>query len=233
MKKKNQIAVFLQYNILKMMVEHIDKSRLNSDLRYRFNFISKLIEFSQDDVRRLNKLSTIITPVLPIVTDSIYKKLYGFDVTRRYFQIRNDGFETFQPNKELGITLDFVQTEYRKDMLSVYLKHVLTQDDWNDSFLEYLSRVGQMHTSKGGSAAINVDYIYMNALFCYLEQSLSDVVWNSESLRDKEKHESVKSIMKFMSIQNDLLTMHFSSFRNNGSSCSSIPIVKLTKCLFA
>ncbi|CAF0958453.1 unnamed protein product [Rotaria magnacalcarata] len=215
-----------------MMTEHIDKTRLNNDIRYRFDFISKLIDFSQDDVTRLNSLASIITPLLPMVIDSVYKKLFAFDTTKRYFQMRNDGFETFTPNKELGITLDFVQTEFRKDMLSVYLKSILTQREWNDSFLEYLSRVGQIHTNKGGSASINVDYIYMNALFCFLEQLLSDIVWNSEGLQYNDKRECMRAISKFVWIQNDLLTMHFSSTWNSGSTCQSIPIVKLTKCLF-
>ncbi|CAF2865308.1 unnamed protein product [Rotaria sp. Silwood2] len=214
------------------MVEHIDKVRLNNDLRYRFDFLSKLIDFSQDDVTTLNTLAPTIFPLLPVAIDSIYRKLFSFDVTKRFFHLRNDGFEHFTPNKEFGITLDAVQTEFRKDMLTVYLKRVLTQREWNDSFLEYLSRVGQIHTTKGGAASINVDYIYMNALFCYLEQLLIDIILSADDIDQRTKRHGIKAISRFIWIQNDLLTMHFSSTWNSGSSCPSIPIVKLTKCLF-
>ncbi|UJR22157.1 hypothetical protein I4U23_025221 [Adineta vaga] len=214
------------------MAEHIDKSRLNHDLRYRFDFLSKFIDFNQDDVVMLNTLAPIIFPHLPAMVETLYRKLYSFDVTKRYFHIRNDGFESFPINKEAGITLDFVQTEYRKDMFSVYFKRVLTQGEWNDSFLDYLSRVGQMHTPRGGSTSINVDYMYMNALFCYLEQLLVDVIWNTDSLDSRKKREGIQAISKFIWIQNDLLTMHYGSTWNKDTSCPSIPIVKLTKCLF-
>lgn len=215
------------------MVEHIDKSRLNSDLRYRFDFIAKIIDFKEDDVTRLNALAPIVFPLLPITVDAIYRKLYAFDITKRFFHLRNDGFETFCPKKELGITLDFVQTEYRKDMLTVYLRRILTQREWNDSFLEYLSRVGQIHTNKGGSASINVDYILMNAMFCYLEQLLIDMVLSTENLDQRDKRASIRAISKFIWVQNDLLTMHFgNTWNGGGSSYPSIPIVKLTKCLF-
>ncbi|CAF1038517.1 unnamed protein product [Rotaria sp. Silwood1] len=215
-----------------MMVAHIDKTRLNNDLRYRFDFVSKLIDFSQDDVITLNTLAPIIFPLLPVAIESVYKKLYSFDVTKRFFHLRNDGFENFTPNKDFGITLDVVQTEFRKDMLTVYLKRVLTQHEWNDSFLEYLSRVGQIHTTKGGSSSINVDYIFMNGIFCYLEQLLIDIIMNSENIDERTKRHGIKAINRFIWIQNDLLTMHFSTTWNHGSSCPSIPIVKLTKCLF-
>ncbi|CAF1019661.1 unnamed protein product [Rotaria sordida] len=214
------------------MVEHIDKTRLNNNLRYRFDFLSKFIDFSQHDVTTLNILAPIIFPLLPKAIDLVYKKLYSFDVTKRFFHLRNDGFENFTSNKEFGMTLDAVQTEFRKDMLTVYLKRVLTQPEWNDSFLEYLSRVGQIHTNKGGSASINVDYIYMNALFCYLEQILIDIIWNAENIDQKIKRQGIRAISRFIWIQNDLLTMHYSTTWNNDNSCSSIPIVKLTKCFF-
>ena len=214
------------------MVEHIDKFRTQNDLRYRFDFLSKFIEFDQSDVNMLNTLAPIIFPLLPALVERLYKKLYSFDVTKRFFHMRNDGFETFPVNREVGITLDFVQTEYRKDMFSVYLKRVLTQGQWDDSFIEYLSRVGQMHTPKGGSSAINVEYMYMNALFCYLQQLLMEVIWSSDNLDHRKKQEAAHAISKFIYIQNDFLTMHYGSTWNKETSCPNIPIVKLTKCFF-
>jgi hypothetical protein len=31
-------------------------------------------------------------------------------------------------------------------------------------------------TTKGGTASINVDYMYMNGLFCYLEELLINII---------------------------------------------------------
>ncbi|CAF4024893.1 unnamed protein product, partial [Rotaria sp. Silwood1] len=33
------------------MAEHIDKTRLNNDLNYRFNYISRFIGFNKDDIK--------------------------------------------------------------------------------------------------------------------------------------------------------------------------------------
>jgi hypothetical protein len=40
------------------MTEHIDGSRLNEDLRYRFEYISKFLNFTNDDITALNTLAT-------------------------------------------------------------------------------------------------------------------------------------------------------------------------------
>jgi len=84
--------------------------------------------------------------------------------------------ETFTPCNQYGLTLDFVQTEYRKDMLTVYFQHIFSKTNWNEIFLEYLLRVGQIHTTKVGSSSISVDYMYINALLCYIEQLLTDTI---------------------------------------------------------
>lgn len=214
------------------MAEHVDKARLNSDLRYRFEFLAKFIDFTQDDVVALNTLAPIIFPTLPEMVETLYKKLYSFDVTKRYFHLRNDGFETFATNREGGLTLDFVQTEYRKDMFTVYFKRVLTQGEWDDTFLLYLSRVGQIHTPKGGSTAINVDYMFMSAMFCYLEQLLIETIWHDDSLDQRQKRTSCHAISKFIWIQNDMLTMHYGPTWNKNVTCPGAPIVKLSRCLF-
>jgi copper oxidase (laccase) domain-containing protein len=53
---------------------------------------------------------------------------------------------------------------FRKDILSIYSKHVLTQRDWNDTFRQLLSQIGKMHANQAGSTSIYLDYIHINAL---------------------------------------------------------------------
>ncbi|CAF0943794.1 unnamed protein product [Rotaria sordida] len=213
------------------MTEHIDKTRLNNDLNYRFNYISKFIDFNQDDIKILNTLAPIIFPLLPTIVETVYKKLYTYDITKDYFLIHHDGFEQFSPNKDHGITLDSVQVDYRKDMLSIFLTHVFTQTDWNDTFLQYLSRVGEIHTNKGGSASINVDYIHINALLCTLENIFIDTIWNIENMELKKKRETLKTLNKFFWIQNDFFTMQY-GISLKDKQISIVPKINFSNCFF-
>jgi hypothetical protein len=44
-------------------------------------------------------------------------------------------------------------------MLSIYLRHDLTQNHSNETFLKYLSRVGEFHTDKGDAASVNIKVV--------------------------------------------------------------------------
>jgi len=205
------------------MTEHIDGNRLNNDLRYRFDYLSKFLNFTSDDIAMLNAFAPIIFPRIPVIADTVYRKLFSSDVTKQYFLIRNEGFEGFLPKKSHGVTLDSPQMELRRDMLSMYLKRVLTQHDWNDIFLQYLSQVGKIHTNQAGSASINVDYIHINGLLGYLEHLLIDALLNAENLDEKNRHAMMIAVNKFFWIQNDFFTMHFiTASKENPSSSEKI-----------
>jgi len=198
------------------MAEHIDGNRLQLDLRYRFEYLSKFLNFTSDDITMLNTFAPIVFPLIPVLSDTVYRKLFSFDLTKQYFLIRNEGFEGFLPKNQCGLTLDSVQMVFRKDMLSVYLKRVLTQHDWNDTFLQYLSQVGKIHTNQAGSSSINVDYIHINALLGYVEHLLIDVLWNADNIDEQIKRGVLMAINKFFWIQNDFFTMHYlTSLKDN------------------
>ncbi|UJR22159.1 hypothetical protein I4U23_025223 [Adineta vaga] len=214
------------------MAEHIDGNRLQLDLRYRFDYLSKFLNFTSDDIAMLNTFAPIVFPLIPVLSDTVYRKLFSFDITKEYFLVRNEGFEGFMPRKQCGLTVDSAQMVFRKDMLSVYLKRILTQGDWNDTFLQYLSQVGKMHTNQAGSGSINVDYIHINALLGYLEHLLIDVLCNADSTDEKTKRGILMAINKFFWIQNDFFTMHYLlSLKNNFTANSTkLETTKSSKC---
>ena len=212
------------------MSEHIDETRLNADLRYRFDYLSKFLNFTSDDIVLLNAFAPILFPCIPVIADTVYRKLFSFDITKHYFLINNEGFEGFVPKKHGNLTLESAQMTFRKDMLSMYLKRVLTQRDWNDTFLQYLSQVGRMHTNKAGSASINVDYIHINALLGYLEHLLIEVLWSSDTLDEKTRHGTVMAINKFFWIQNDFFTMHYLTVWKDDSAGNDTLVKKSKYC---
>ncbi|CAF1303909.1 unnamed protein product [Adineta steineri] len=213
------------------MVEHIDGNRLQSDLRYRFDYLSKFLNFTSDDIAMLNTFAPIVFPLIPVLSDAVYRKLFSFDITKQYFLIRNDGFQGFMPKKDCGLTVDSAQMTFRKDMLSVYLKRILTQTDWNDTFLQFLSQVGKMHTSQSGATSINVDYIHINALLGFLEHLLIDVLFNADSIDEQTKRGILMAVNKFFWIQNDFFTMHYlMSLKDNSTSDNTKEPTKTSKC---
>jgi hypothetical protein len=62
------------------MAEHIDKIRLTTDIRYRFEYLSKFLNFTKEDINMLNILAPIIFPRIPFIVESVYKKLYTYDI---------------------------------------------------------------------------------------------------------------------------------------------------------
>jgi len=190
------------------MAEHIDKNRLNTDLRYRFEYLSKFLNFTKEDIISLNTLAPIIFPRISYIVETIYKKLYTYDIIQQYFIFRNDDFESFSSNETTNTSVISAQTDFRKDMLSMYLKRVFIQTEWNDTFLQFLSQIGEIHTESDHSIPTNVDYIHINALLGYLEHLLIDIIWNTENFDSKKKCLAIRAINKFFWIQNDLFTMH-------------------------
>jgi hypothetical protein len=213
------------------MAEHIDRNRLNTDLRYRFEYLSKFLNFTKEDITSLNTLTSIIFPHIPFIVEKVYKKLYTYDIIKQYFILRNDDFESFSSNEETDENFISVQTDFRKDMLSIYLKRIFVQTEWNDTFLQFLSQIGEIHTESDHSIPTNVDYIHINALLGYLKHLLIDIIWSTEKFDPKKKCEAIRAINKFFRIQNDFFTMH------NGISIKQDPIPDVPsktqrKCLF-
>ncbi|UJR22160.1 hypothetical protein I4U23_025224 [Adineta vaga] len=213
-----------------MMDEHIDDNQIKTDLRYRFEYLSKFLNFTPNDITMLNSLAPHVFPRIPVIADTVYRKLFSFDITKHYFLVRNQGFEKFAAVKEPQVTLDCAQMTFRKDMLSMYLKRVLTQGDWNDAFLQYLSQVGKIHTNQAGSSSINVDYIHINALLGFLEHILIDILWTIDTIDSQTKHDMITAVNKLFWIQNDFFTMHYLMTIKDLSSTSHVTVKEPTCC---
>lgn len=181
------------------MAEHIDVIRLRDDLRYRFEYLSKFVNFTCDDIEQLNKFALIVFPLVPSISEKVYRKLFSFDVTRDYFV----------PKMNRNPSIESAEIEFRRDMLNMYLKRVLSQREWNDNFLEYLSQVGKFHTSKAGLASIYVDYIHVNLLFGFIEHLLIEIAWNSDKLESRTKKLTIAAITKVFAIQNEFFSAHY------------------------
>ncbi len=64
------------------MAEHIDKTRLNTDLRYRFEYLSKFLNFTSNDITLLSTFAPIVFPLIPVIPDNVYRNIFSFDITK-------------------------------------------------------------------------------------------------------------------------------------------------------
>nr|ACD54784.1 hypothetical protein [Philodina roseola] len=191
------------------MSEHIDKARLDTDLRYRFTYVSKFVNFTTDDIAALNKFAKVANPFIHSVSDTIYQKLLAYDITRNHFVDHDDDSKSGSPVDASHLTLESEQMLFRIHSIRKYLCRILRQPLWNDAFLEYLSNVGKIHTNMLGKRSLNVDYIHINALFGYLEHSFMDAVLANDEIDDAMKKDMIIAISKLFWIQNDFFTMNY------------------------
>jgi len=191
------------------MVQHIDSARLNTDLRYRFDYLSKFLDFTSNDIVQLNQISSIIQPLIPVIVDNVYRKLFSFDITKQYLILRHTCLENVLPSDHCLLSFHSDGMEYRKNMLSQYLKHVFTEKEWNDTFLRYLLYVGQIHTKQLGSTHVHVDYIHLNLLCGYLQQILLETILKNDQIDSAIKNQVILTINKVFWIQNDFFRMNY------------------------
>lgn len=76
-------------NELKM----IDEPRLESDLGYRFEYLTDFMEFSSEDIETIHGAAEALAPLVPSLVDAVYDKLFQYDATKRHFVSRQSGYE--------------------------------------------------------------------------------------------------------------------------------------------
>ncbi|CAF3004584.1 unnamed protein product [Rotaria sp. Silwood2] len=101
------------------------------------------------------------------------------------------------------------QTNLLKDILNIYLKRILIQTEWNDTFLQYLSEMGELHENQKNLKEINMDHMPIITLFGYLEHLMIDTIWKLENFDIKKKRAAIQALNKFFWIQNNLFTMYY------------------------
>ncbi|CAF3513708.1 unnamed protein product [Rotaria sp. Silwood1] len=198
------------------MAGHIDKTLLDTDLRYRFDYVSKFLNFTANDIAILNTFSQIAHPLIPSWVEGSYQKLLESDITTQYFLTKNYGFEGTMTTDATQVTVKSEQMIFRINHMRKYLSRILRQRIWNDAFLDFLSNVGKMHTNMAGARSINVDYIHINALFGHLQNVLIDAVLSNDEIDAATKKATLLALNKLFWIQNDLFVMHYIAESKNG-----------------
>ena len=188
-------------------MQHIDEPKLESDLGYRFAYLTEFIGFTDDDIQSIHGSAELLAPLVPGLVDAVYDKLFSYDATKRHFVPRQHGYEGPVPESLDALELDHEMIEFRKQHLGRYLTRLVTKP-YDEKMVQYLDLVGKMHTPKTGNKELDVPLVQMNALMGFVSDALTATIQGLGLERDAER-KTIRAFNKLMWLQNDLITRHY------------------------
>ena len=188
-------------------MKRIDEQRLEEDTEYRVGYLSEFMGFSPDDVAAIHGAAEHLAPLVPVLVDAVYEKLFSYDATKRHFVPRQSGYEGPVPENLDSLTQDHEMIQFRKGHLGRYLVSLVTRP-YDGKMIDYLDMVGKMHTPKAGSTDLNVPLVQMNALLGFVADALTNVLFGLKLDRETEIR-TIRAFNKLLWLQNDLITRHY------------------------
>ncbi len=188
-------------------MQHIDETRLETDLAYRVGYVSEFIGFGAADIAALQASAAVLGPVVPVLVDAVYDKLFSYDATKRHFVPRQSGY-----SGQLATSVDTLKMSdeviaFRKQHLGRYLTALVTRP-YNAEMLDYLDMVGKMHTPQAGSPQLNVPLVQMNALLGFVADAVLATILSLGLDRETEVR-TLRAFNRVLWLQNDLITRHY------------------------
>jgi hypothetical protein len=188
-------------------MQQIDEARLETDVNYRFEYLSEFMGFGAADIEAIHESATHLAPLVPSLVDAVYDKLIGYDATWRHFVPRQHGY-TGDVVEDLGsLQMDSEVIAFRKQHLARYLERLVTRP-YDTAMVQYLNGVGAMHTAGKGNAEIDVPLVQMNALMGFVADALTATIL-SLPLEPASRATTLRAFQKLLWLQNDLINRHY------------------------
>jgi hypothetical protein len=188
-------------------MKRIDEPRLEDDTAYRVGYLSEFLGFGPDDIAAIHGAAPHLAPLIPVLVDAVYDKLFSYDATKRHFVPRQSGYQGPVPENLERLNQDHEMIQFRKGHLARYLVALVTRD-YDGKMIDYLDMVGKMHTPKAGSPELDVPLVQMNALMGFVSDALLSVILGLGLERETEVR-TVRAFSKLLWLQNDLITRHY------------------------
>src|SRR5262245_23206063 len=183
-------------------MKKIDEPRLETDLDYRFKYLTEFMGFGVNDVAAIHAAAPILAPSVPDLVNAVYDQLQRYDATWRHFLPRQHGYEGPVPKSMRELTQDHEMIQYRKSHLARYLTALVTKP-YDGKLVEYLDMVGKIHTPKAGSRELSVPLVQMNALLGFVADALTYTILSLNMPRGQEV-QTLRAFNKLLWLQNDL-----------------------------
>jgi len=188
-------------------MKHIDEPRLETDVEYRFAYLTEFMGFGESDVETIHAAAPHLAPLVPTLVNAVYDKLFGYDATKRHFVPRQSGYEGELPADVATLEQDHEMIQFRKQHLGRYLAALVTRP-YNAKMVQYLDNVGKIHTPAAGSPELDVPLVQMNALMGFVADALTATI-QGLGLDPATERRTTRSFNKLLWLQNDLINRHY------------------------
>lgn len=188
-------------------MQQIDEQKLESDLGYRFGYLTEFMGFGEDDIAAIHGSAAHLAPLVPTLVDAVYDKLFSYDATKRHFVPRQSGYDGDVPESLDALQMNHAMIEFRKQHLGRYLERLVTKP-YDGELLNYLDLVGKIHTPKAGSKDLDVPLVQMNALMGFVSDALLATILGL-GLDAETTSRTLRAFNKLLWLQNDLITRHY------------------------
>lgn len=188
-------------------MKHIDEPRLETDLEYRFNYLTEFVGFGPDDIAAIHGAAPYLADCVPALVDAVYNKLFSYDATKRHFVPRQSGYEGPVPESVDSLEQEHPLIAFRKEHLARYLTALVTKS-YDAKMVQYLDMVGKIHTPHAGSRELDVPLVQMNALMGFVADGLTATIL-SLGLERQTEVRTVRAFNKLLWLQNDLINRHY------------------------
>jgi hypothetical protein len=190
-----------------MTIEIVDEQRLDSDVVYRYGFVTRFMGFDDSDVAAVHGAAAHLAPLVPGLVDAVYDKLFAFTATKRQFLPRQHGHDGAVPSDLEHLTLDHEQIAFRKKHLATYLVK-LVSSPFDEKLIGYLDAVGRIHTAKAGNPDIEVPLVQVFALMGFVNDALLATI-DGLAIPADAKLKASRALTKLLWIQADLFVRHY------------------------
>lgn len=188
-------------------MKQIDEQQLESDLGYRFGYLTEFMGFGEEDIAAIHGAASHLAPLVPTLVDAVYDKLFTYDATKRHFVPRQSGYDGDVPDNLGALEQDHPMIQFRKQHLGRYLERLVTKP-YDGDMLQYLDLVGKIHTPKAGSKELDVPLVQMNALMGFVADALIATIIGLGLDADTQTA-TLRAFNKLLWLQNDLITRHY------------------------
>ncbi|MBC8351604.1 MAG: PAS domain-containing protein [Planctomycetes bacterium] len=188
-------------------VKQIDEARLESDLGYRFGYLTEFMGFGKDEVEVIHASAELLAPLVPGLVDAVYDQLFQYSATKRHFLPKGAGYDGPVTDNLDQLTTDHEQIAFRKSHLKNYLVKLVTAD-YDEKLVAYLDLVGNIHTQRLGSRQVHVPLVQMNALMGFVADAFHATILGLD-LEPETQARAIRAFSKLLWLQNDLITRHY------------------------